>query len=309
MAAPRSPVSLRQLRAFVAVYEEGSFTRAARRENATQSGTSQHVAALEDLLGAQLLARTPAGVLPTPAGDGFYARAIEALRTLDLGAAEVRARSGGVTGRVRAGLMPAFTRAALAPALERFAEAHPHVTVEVIEGYSGALSEQVRAGDLDFALVPAGADLSGLAASHLVTNREMLVSGAGAGLDHLVPVRLTDLDPLALVVPGRANIRRARLETHLETHGVRVARLLEMDSMLGTLELVARGHWMAILPGIICAADACGRDRHVLPITAPELYSDFITIEPARAALSAQAGLFLDALRSEILRLADFGNA
>ena len=42
-----SDVSLRQIRAVVAVCEEGSFTRAAARENATQSGISQHIAALE----------------------------------------------------------------------------------------------------------------------------------------------------------------------------------------------------------------------------------------------------------------------
>src|SRR5436309_1670500 len=40
-------VSLRQIRAVVAVCEEGSFTRAAERENATQSGISQHIASLE----------------------------------------------------------------------------------------------------------------------------------------------------------------------------------------------------------------------------------------------------------------------
>lgn len=301
--------TLRQLRAFIAVYEEGSFTRAAQRENATQSGVSQHVAALEDLVNAPLLVRSSGGVAPTPAGTILYGRALEAMRALDQGVAEVAASVGAINGGVRAGLMPAFTRAALVPALEAFLEKYPGVTVEVIEGYSGALSEQVRSGDLDFALVPAGADLAGLRAAHLTANREMLVSGPERGLTHMAPVRLADLGPLDIVVPGRANVRRRRLETYFKTHGVEVRRILEMDTMLGTLELVARSGWVAILPGLICVADADGLRRHISPITGPELMSDFVVIEPARAALSPQAGLFLEALRREIVRLAEFGGA
>lgn len=304
-----TPFTLRQLRAFIAVYEEGSFTRAAQRENATQSGISQHVAALEDLVKAPLLLRSSGGVAPTDAGKIMYTRALEAMRALDQGVAEVAASVGEVTGSVRAGLMPAFTRAALVPALESFLAEYPGISVEVIEGYSGALSEQVRGGDLDFALVPAGADLAGLRAAHLTANREMLVSGPDYGLTHMAPVRLADLGPLDIIVPGQTNVRRRRLETYFRTHGVQVRRVLEMDAMLGTLELVARGHWVAILPGLICVADADGRRRNISPITGPELVSDFVVIEPARAALSPQAGLFLNALRREIMRLAAFGGA
>ena len=47
-------IALRQIRSVIAVCEEGSFTRAAERENATQSGISQHVAAVERTLGSVL---------------------------------------------------------------------------------------------------------------------------------------------------------------------------------------------------------------------------------------------------------------
>ena len=43
--------SLRQLNSLIAVYEEGSFTAASERENATQSGISQHISAIEKELG------------------------------------------------------------------------------------------------------------------------------------------------------------------------------------------------------------------------------------------------------------------
>src|SRR5262249_57136417 len=70
--------SLRQVRAVIAVCEEGSFTRAAVRENATQSGISQHVAAVERALGVKLFERSATGVKPTPAGLRYYKRCVAA---------------------------------------------------------------------------------------------------------------------------------------------------------------------------------------------------------------------------------------
>ena len=60
-------IALRQVRAIIAACEEGSFTRAAARENATQSGISQHVATIERTLGVKLFersARVKVGIRP-----------------------------------------------------------------------------------------------------------------------------------------------------------------------------------------------------------------------------------------------------
>ena len=113
-------IPLRQVRAVIAVCEEGSFTRAAERENATQSGISQHVAAVERTLGVKLFERSPGGVTPTPAGQRYYRSCVEAVGQLDKAGEEVRALPAQVTGDLRIGLMPTLTRAALAPVLEDF---------------------------------------------------------------------------------------------------------------------------------------------------------------------------------------------
>lgn len=298
-------ISIRQMRSVVAVLEEGSFTRAAERENATQSGISQHVSAVEQQLGAALFERTSDGVVPTKAGQRYYRRCVEMLRTMELASAEVQALSGEVAGTLRAGLMPAFTRAALAPALERFCQTNPHVDVRITEAYSGALTDLVRADELDFALVPASGQVVGVKTSLLSRDREMLVSGAGTQLDHLKPVRLATLPPLKIIVPGAANIRRRNLESYFETNNVRIERLLEMDAMFGTLELIARSDWVAVLPGIITISDARGDLRNVNPLADPELLSEFVVIEPARRALSTPAALFLDQIRREIQEIAE----
>lgn len=297
-------ITLRQLRSIVAVYEEQSFTRAAKREHATQSGVSQHVAAVEASLGVALFQRDPEGVRPTQAGKRYYDHAVQVLRHLDQGAGEARSAASGISGPVRAGLMPAFTRAALAPVLDRFLDEQPDIDVQVIEGYSGTLTDMVRAQSLDFALVPSGSVDTGLTATHLVRDREMLVSGPAAGFAHQKPVVLSKSGPLNMIVPSRGNIRREKLEEYFETHGVRVARYLEMDAMMGTLELVALGDWVSVLPSLLCVNDEAGDTRHISPIADPPLHSDFVMIEPSRQPLSPQAGLLFEAMRDEIQRLA-----
>ncbi|HWP26960.1 MAG TPA: LysR family transcriptional regulator [Xanthobacteraceae bacterium] len=298
-------VALRQIRAIIAVCEEGSFTRAAIRENATQSGISQHVAAAERLLGVRLFERTAKGVTPTPAGLRYYKRCVEAVGQLESAGEEVRRIAARVTGDLRIGLIPTLTRAALAPTLQAFVPKYPDVRLHIVEGYSNLLTDKVVAGDLDFAVVPTSEGRIGLKSRLIVCDREMLVSGPRRGFTHLDPIRLKDCGPLKLVVPSRANVRRRNIEVYLQTHGVEVAEMMEMDAMFGTLEFVARSDWVAILSGLICVNDIDRTERVINPIIDPPLFAEFVVISPARRTLSTQAQLFLEAFEAEIARIQD----
>ena len=296
-------IALRQIRAVIAVCEEGSFTRAAAREHATQSGISQHVATTERALGVKLFERTSTGVAPTPAGLRFYKRCVEAVGMLATAGEEARAMAGLVTGELRIGLMPTFTRAVLAPTLDDFVTRHPDVRLHIVEGYSGTLTEMVRADELDFAVVPAFEGEIGLKARLLVRDREMLISGRRRGLTRLTPVRLAACKPLKIVVPGPDNVRRRNLETYFLTHGVKVDAMLEMDAMIGTLELVARSDWVTVLPSLISVNDIAKGALVINPIVDPPLHDEFILIQPARRTLSAQARLFLERFEAEVAKI------
>jgi LysR family tcuABC transcriptional regulator len=296
-------VALRQIRAVIAVCEEGSFTRAAQRENATQSGISQHVAAVERLLGVTLFQRSAAGVKPTPAGLRYYKRCVEAVGTLEHAAEEARSLAGEMTGELRIGLMPTFTRAVLAPVLDDFVPRCPEVRLHIVEGYSGALTEMVRNDELDFAVVPAFEGTIGLKSRLLVRDREMMISGPRAGFTPLAGVRLSECAPLKIVVPGPDNIRRRNLDTYFQSHGVEVAAILEMDAMIATLEFVARSDWVTILPSVISINDIGRGELIVNPIAEPELHAEFVVIQPTRRTLSTQARMFLERFEREVAQI------
>jgi DNA-binding transcriptional LysR family regulator len=294
---------LRNVKLFVAAYEERSFTAAAKREHATQSGVSQHISKLEERLGAKLFARDRGRVVPTPAGDAYYGQCVELLRLAETAEAAITQFGNGLTGEIFVGLMPTMTRSALAPALSRFISEHPNVVVRLVEAYSAVLTQQVRSGELDFAIVPALARTAGIASSHFLRTIELLVSRRGSGLKHLVPVRLRDLGARRFVVPGPQNTRRGSIELYLAANGVRYERLLELDAMLGTLDFVARSDWLTILPGIMMASDIKQRSVTINPIVDPVFILDLALIEPSRRPMSPAARMFLEILKEETERL------
>jgi LysR family transcriptional regulator, nitrogen assimilation regulatory protein len=290
--------SFRQIRSFIAVYEEGSFTAAADREALTQSGVSQHVKQLEDTLGVTLLVRDGRSVEATPAGRRYYQDCIAALKRLDQSHLAITSTLSE-HGEVHAGLMPTFTRGILPSALSRIMDESPGTEIRITEAYSGVLTEMVRKGELDFAVVPGFPGAVGLTATLLLRDQEMLVSRRGRTGHHGIPLRLADAGPLKIVLPGQQNTRRRNIESYFVTNGVDIARRLELDAMMGTLEFIRTSDWVAVLPSIIMARDFDGARYEIRPLADPRLDIDFVLIEPARRAMRPAARLLADILKAE----------
>ncbi len=293
--------SLTDIRIFVAAYEERSFTAAALRERATQSGVSQHIRKLEDTYGVHLFTRSKGQVVPTPAADAYYERCIQVLRGLESGKSAIQAFAG-ISGDVHVGLMPTMTRATLAPSIRRIVREQPNVVVHVVEAYSNILTQKVMVGELDFAIVPAFAGGPGVKVHHFLRTWETLVARAESG-QHLKPVRLRDAGPLRVVMPSPSNTRQRTLITYFTVNEVQIERVLEMDAMMGTLDFVATSDWVTVLPALMMTGDIDKTQFSVRPIIEPLAVLDLVQIEPMRRSLSPAAQFFLDVLRAEATRL------
>ncbi len=151
----RADIDTELLRAFVAVVEQGGFTRAARRLNRTQSAVSAQIRKLEDATLARLFDRGGRRVRLTREGEALlgYAR-----RIIDLNdeAMETLARRD-IEGMVRLGVMDDYATAVLAPILADFGVARPGVDVEVHTGLTAHLLDRLgRDLDLVLGMQPAG---------------------------------------------------------------------------------------------------------------------------------------------------------
>ena len=300
---------LRQLRFLVAVYEEGSFTAAAQRMHATQSGISAQIKQLEESLRTVLFEREANGVTPTPSGKLAYQRAILILRETSAMASDIDALQQRLTGAVSAGLMPTTTRSVIAPVLEKFAIHYPDVDIKIEEAYSAHLCEGVKAGRLDFALVPPSDATVGLRSTHLATDIEVYVTRPDVQMPHLSGVDLSRLGPLKLILPGGQNARRARIDEQIKTHNLPIKKVMELDAMMATLDLVARSDWSTILPGCLVMNDVAGSERSLHPIIKPGMSLEYVLIEQASGSLSPAAQLLREELRTELVAVCQRSNA
>jgi DNA-binding transcriptional LysR family regulator len=217
--------------------------------------------------------------------------------SLENASEEVRGFADRVTGDLRIGLMPTMTRAALAPTLEQFVPRIPTYGCTSSKDTAGcsptwcsrtsSTSPWCRRSKAAWAQI----------ASHRARPRDAGVEPA-ARFAPLAPVRLAGLRSAQIVVPP-PNVRRRNIEIYLQTHGVEVADMMEMDAMIA-LDFRGASDWVAILSGLICVRDIDSVKRVINPIFDPPLFAEFVVISPSRRTLSTQARLFLELFEAEI---------
>jgi DNA-binding transcriptional LysR family regulator len=147
-------MEVRQLEHFVAVAEEHSFTRAARRMNIVQSGLSMAIRNLEREVGAALFVRGPRRLALTPAGRALLPAARRALAAVRDAREAVVETEHLLRGTLSIGTAPALPTAVDLPViLARFRSEYPNVGLRVRQGSAPDTMEGVRSGILDVGLI------------------------------------------------------------------------------------------------------------------------------------------------------------
>ena len=123
------------LTAFVAVVEEGSFTRGAAKLGISQSALSQIIRRLEGRLGLRLLTRTTRSVAPTDAGEQLLETLAPALSALDARLASLSELREKPAGTIRITTVEHAAEAIIWPALKRLLPDYPDIRVEMMLDY------------------------------------------------------------------------------------------------------------------------------------------------------------------------------
>ncbi len=159
-------MELYQLRTFLAIARTGNLTRAAAVLATSQPAVSAQLWALEDELGVELFSRTARGMELTEAGRALRGKAEQ----VDVAAAELlalaRSMSGQRIGTCRIGLNTEAGLLRVPELVEALAASAPRVAVELVQGVTRSILEDVSAGELaaGFVFGPHGrAELRGLA--------------------------------------------------------------------------------------------------------------------------------------------------
>ena len=286
-------MDMRQLRAFLAVYEEGSFSRAAERINATQPGLSVRISGLEADLRVQLFERRARGVVPTVAGQRLYRRGIQILHDINAAVGEMHALSGTISGSLAVGIPPTLSRAVLASVLSEFVKQAPNVDVRIVEAYSTTLVPLLESRELDIAFVTHVPDHPGIAYDPIYADRFVLVSGPTLDLPAGEFISLDSEPTLKLVIPSPRHGLHKLIGEPFETGRINAARTMEIDGLSGTLEFIADSDWAALLPFAAVHNAAGDGLLRVNPIAGEDIVIRYFAARVASEPLEAAAVRFV----------------
>ena len=172
-------MELRQLRYFVAIVEEGGFSRAAERLHLSQPPLSTQIRSLEDEIGVRLLERSNRGVSVTPAGSVFYEEVRVVLARLEHARNKTLQAGRGDVGSLSVGFVSIADYGILPPALKSFRTQYPLVEVHLHELTTDAQIRELRAATLDLGIGLAPVDEPDLEFKSVL--REELVLAAPSG--------------------------------------------------------------------------------------------------------------------------------
>ena len=247
-------MEIRQLEYFVAVAEEGNFTRAAGRVHISQSGVSAQIQQLERDLGATLIDRSGRTATLTAAGSAALGPARAALRAVEDVRRAVDDVNDLVRGSLIVGMVTACTVTPLFDALAEFHCAHPGVGLTLAEDNSDRLVQRVRDGDMDLALVGvAGEPPAGLQSLTIVSEGLCALVTPG----HPLATRpTTTLAALAkypiLCLPEGTGVRTVYDRTCVE-QGLTPIVALQASAPDAVVDLARRGMGVAVLSDTMAA--------------------------------------------------------
>src|ERR1035441_3285812 len=248
-------MELRQLEYFIAVAEEANFTRAAERVHISQSGVSAQIRQLEHDLGATLIDRSGRTASLTAAGAAALGPPRAALASVGAVRQAVDEVNGLIRGRLVVGMVTACTVTSLFDALAAFHLAHPGVEITLIEDNSDRLTERVRTGAADLALIGAsGTPPPGLGALPIVSERLVAAFPPGHPLAGRSRATLADISAYPIVCMPEGTGVRTVFDQACAAKGIPPDIALQASAPGAVADLAIRGLGIAILSESMAAS-------------------------------------------------------
>ncbi len=241
-------VTLRQLRAFVAVARHGGFTPAARELHLTQSALSVLVRELERELGLRLFDRTTRMVRLTDAGRELHGSAEKMLADLEHAVANSRGLAQERRGRVAVAATPLMSAILLPRIIAGYMAAHPGVQVVLKDSVAGQLRRQVHDGEADFGIGTFLAPDPDFVTEPLMVDTLLLACPRKHPLAGKARVRWRDLAGHPFVALPRDNAVGELVRDCLREAGTTVQIAHEVAFLTTVLGMVEAGLGISVLP-------------------------------------------------------------
>jgi len=251
-------MEIHQLRYFVAVAEEGSFSRAAAREHVAQPSLSQQIQKLEAEMDQRLFDRLSRSVVVTEAGKCLleYARKIlveieEARRCLD-------DLKHDIAGRLTVGAIPTMAPYVLPELIEKFQTLYPKVDLEILEDTTERLALRLEDGRLDIAIMSTCHQSPALERHSLGKEPLLVLLPKQHRLAKKKKISWSDLKSEKFLLLHEVHCLSAQVCELLATHDLRPELALRGAQLATIAQMVATGMGVSLVPQMMVEHDLPG---------------------------------------------------
>lgn len=305
-------MDIRQLRYFVAIAENGSFSRAAETLHVAQPGLSLHMRNMEEALGTKLLFRTPRGVVLTEAGSILLRHARNILQQLMLAETEIRSHEDVPSGEVRLGLPGTISEILSVPLIRTARHRYPSIKLRILEGMSGFVLEWLRDSRVDLAVLYSSAEDPAIRTLKLLTETLVFLGPAkpdgGSGLPPSgQAVTFEALTGKPLILPSRGHGLRDHLDRTAAAAGHELTTVVDVDSYSNIKDLSAEGFGFSILPEHAVSRDAAAGRLATWPIRDPWLRRDVYLAHAIDRPIAKSVKVVRDIAIATLIDLANSG--
>jgi DNA-binding transcriptional LysR family regulator len=242
-------MEIRQLRAFVAIAEAGTFTAAAQRVHVTQAAISMQIRQLENELGVKLFVRAPRRVVLTEAGEQLLQRARHILRDHDAAVDEVAELAGTQRGRLRMGSASASVTTEVLPKLfKEVRRQHADAHLSLVSGTSDALVNQLLNGELDLAFVSLPVEARGIHTERLSQDQLVAIASPRHSLAKQKTVSAYTLAGEKLILGERGGNTRRLIDRFFAQAGVTLHISMELSRQAAIRRMVEENMGVGIVP-------------------------------------------------------------
>ena len=242
-------MEIRQLRAFVAIAESGTFTAGALRVHVTQAAISMQIRQLETEIGAKVFVRAPRHVILTEAGEQLLRRARHILREHDAALDEIAELAGAERGRLRIGSASAMVLTEQLPSiLKELRKQHPAADISVTSGTSEVLVDQILAGEVDVAFVSLPVDVRGIKTERLSEDQLVAIASPHHKLAKQRTISAYTLAGERLILGERGGNTRRLIDQFFAQAGVSLHVAMELSRQQAIKRMVEEDMGVGIVP-------------------------------------------------------------
>ncbi|WP_372879765.1 LysR family transcriptional regulator [Spongiibacter marinus] len=243
-------VSVKQLRAFVAVAETGSFAQACEQLNISQPALSIAVKNLEDEVGGSLFLRSTRSLSLSPEGSAFLPTAQRLLRDWSDAFTDLQRLYSLQQGKLTIAAMPSFASTRLPAVLATYRQQFPNIDIAVRDIVMEELIEAVRAGRVELGVAFEPDDSEGLEFEALFTDRFVAVLPEAHPLLARSRLRIKDLLGDTVITLNRGSSTRRWTEAAFARESLSPPAIFEAFQLTTVGAMVAAGLGVALVPAL-----------------------------------------------------------